>query len=231
MNLAKKMKRNIYITAMLLVVNFLFFTTRTYTQNINCFEEYKPFYLFSGKASKVYYIDSSLVNGTTVYSDSITVNVAIAYTDSIVAEGVVVYTDSSVTGHTVTNYPIGLKNDFPFKKAFFRDDYCGFWRGMTSVSIWLERVNTNKSDDKSGICIFSSDNKYIKYALIENSDKDLYDKYNPLQKNDKKNFSFSEKQFYNKMINWVRDKALEGSIVSIGKKKKKYIIRLFDSNE
>lgn len=209
---------------------FLFFTTSAYSQNINCFEEYNPFYLFSGKASKVYYIDSSLVNGTTIYTDSITVNVSIVYTDSIVAEGVVIYTDSSVTGHVVTNYPISLKNDFPFKNALFRDDYCGFWREMTYVSFWLEWANSNKSDDKSRICIFSSDDKYIKYAFIENSDKDLYDKYNPIQKNDKESFSFSEKQFYNKMINWVRDKAFEGSIVSVGKKKKKYIIRLFNSN-
>lgn len=94
----------------------------------------------------------------------------------------------------------------------------------------LEFSNINKSDDKSKICIFSSDDKYIKYAFIENSDKDLYDKYNPIQKNDKESFSFSEKQFYNKMINCVRDKAFEGSIVSVGKKKKKYIIRLFNSN-
>ena len=208
---------------------FLVIAANAYSQEVDC-SQYKPFYLFSGKENKVYYIDSVVVNGETVYTDSITVNVSLAYTDSILVDGLVIYTDSIVIGYGIGNYPIVLKNNPPFQYAIFRDDCCEFYRRMTFISMGLiaQYMGPNKLQKKEKgkvYYILYMDDRFVNYAYISKKNADYYDKYYPMQAD----ISFSRKQYYKKMLDWILQEMNKGLIVSIGRKDSKtYILKSFE---
>lgn len=203
---------------------FLIITVNAYSQKQDCSEH--PFHL-SEEYIPVFYVDSIIVDGLTVYTDSITMDiVSVDYTDSVEIDGSLIYIGGNVYK---VNYPITLTNNPPFKKAIYRGDYCEFFRLMHRITarLWGQQVSKT-SDEKGRYYILSSGNKYINYAYMRTSDDDFYTKYNPLREDNNGSFSFSDRQF-NKLMNWVQQEMDKGLIVTVGSKNKRtYIAKSFD---
>lgn len=206
---------------------FVFFviTLNSYSQKKDCSD--RPFYLLD-EYVPVYYTDSIIVNGLTVYTDSIIIKaVPIDYSSDTI-NGSLVYINGNVYE---VNYPIVLTNNLPFKKAIYRDDYCGFWHLFFSITfrLWVQQTAKN-SEEKGRYYILSSDKRYINYASIRKNDGDFYTKYNPSRENNNGSISFSERQF-EKLMNWAQQEMDKGLIVSVGSKNKRtYIVKSFDPN-
>ena len=204
---------------------FVIISVNAYSQKRNCCGHFPFDYSQSG----IIYIDSIIVNGVTVYTDSIVIERVVVYTDSMIVNGSVVYTDSSVS-QRVTNYPITLTNKSPFNKAVFRD-YCEFRNLMLlhiHFRLWCQQVS-KLSDGKKGYYILSSDDRYINYAFISETD-DKFSEYDPMDDG----FSFSQKR-YCYLMDWVEQEIDKGLMVSIGvksikniKSKRTYIAKSFN---
>lgn len=203
---------------------FLIISLNAYSQKVDC--SGRPFYL-SGKS--VIYTDSTIVNGKSIYTDSLIVDISVVYTDSVVMDGVVIYTDSIVNSH-VKNYHIILKNNPPFQSAIYRDN-CEFKNlMMLSLSmLWKQQIN-DIPDEKKAYFIFSSDKKYVNYAYIKDTERELYAKYNPMKEDNNESISFSLNHDKN-FMKWVEKEMNKGRIVSMGcKNKRKYICKSFNKD-
>lgn len=166
----------------------------------------------------VIYTDSTIIDGITVYTDSLMVKVSVVYTDSIETNGTVFYTDSSIT-YSPMNYHIVLKDSSPFTAAIYRNDCEFIYLLLNSISM----MELNKC-----YFIFSSDKKYIKYALIRDVNSKLYAIYNPIKKDNNVGISFSLNNDKN-IIKWIQNEIDKGKIVSFGcKNKRRYICKSFD---
>jgi len=188
-------------------------TMNVYSQKVDC--SGRCFYC---TGENVIYMDSTIVNGITVYTDSLMVKVSVIYTDSIVNNGVVVYTDSSIT-FSPMNYHIVLKDSTPFTSAIYRNDCEFIYLLLNSISM----MELNKC-----YFIFSSDKKYIKYALIKDVNSKLYAKYNPIKKDNNASISFSINNDKN-IIKWIQNEMDKGRIVSFGyKNERRFICKSFD---
>jgi hypothetical protein len=214
-------------------INLLFvcfvITTNAYSQKKDCSDSPFYFYLSGDKMNRIIYTDSTIVNSVTVYTDSLIVDFAVVYTDSIIVDASVIYTDSMLSYKV--DYPITLTNNPPFKKAIYRD-YCEFSHQIfLMTSILSRQQGTNFSDEKKGYYILSSDDRFIRYAFLTKADGELYDKYSPIEENNKTCFSFSKRQ-YGKLVNWIQQEIDKGLIVSVtigSKNKKTYIAKLFSN--
>ena len=219
----KKTSRKFYSISILLA--FLFVATSAYSQTID--DCSRPFYM---TGESVIYIDSIVVEGKTIYTDSLLVNVTVTYKDSIIVDDKVVYTDSSMSFGVV--YPIIIAENPPFRYATFLNDYCGFLNQMSLIYIGFTKNFHSKTT--SGYHIFSMDNKYIKYDFLTPKDGELYAKYNPFQEKNKETLRFSNRQYYNKLFDWIQKEICEGKIVSIdidsSKKRKTFIGKSFNPN-
>jgi hypothetical protein len=202
----------------LLLVVFVI-TVNAYSQGKDCTGY--PFYL-SGGYVPVYYTDSTVVNGITVYTDSIIINiVSVDNIDTI--NGSRIY----ISGHNRlynVNYPFTLTNNPPFKKAIYRNDSCGFSSLLFIINSHIGRHS--KSVGEKRYAILSSDDKYINYASLTEADGEFYTKYNPIEEDCKVCFSFSKNK-KEELMAWIRQKMNKGLIVSIGIEKKTYIAKLF----
>lgn len=181
----------------------LVMTMNVYSQKVDCTG--RCFYC-TGK--NVIYTDSTIIDGITVYTDSLMVKVS------------VVYTDSSITFSPI-NYHIVLKDSTPFTATIYRNDCEFIYLILNSISM----MELNKS-----YFIFSSDKKYVNYAIIKDIDTELYAKYNPIKKDNNASISFSINNDKN-IIKWIQNEMDKGRIVSFGyKNERKFICKSFDKD-
>ena len=155
------------------------------------------------------YIDSSIVNGLTVYTDSIKVVVSTKDTqDDCILQGALLR-GNQVIFYKIY-YPIPLVDNPLFKKAIYRDDDCG----LMYLAPYKEYV------------ILSSDGRHINYAFSKKMNGDLSAKYDPLNNNNSGTVMTIKRK---KLWYWITQEMNKDEVVSIAKKGNVYIVKSFSN--
>ena len=221
------MKTNIIRFSIFKLV-FLVITTAVYSQQKkDCSGKYAYFSFYMSynpntSENKIFYTDSTIINGVTVYTDSLVVEITVSYSDSTVIGDSVIYSGRS-TSYKV-DYPFTLTNNPPFKKAIYRD-YCELMVLMRNLASQLLTQSIKKikfPDEKKAYYILSPEGRYINYASLTKADGELYAKYK-LNKKDKNIISIRN---YGKLRNFVQQEMEKGHKVIIDSKNSRtYIVK------